>query len=119
MIELSRRHGYFDSRWHTRSSSRTRALVVAPKVSDSSIQRWENEGGRYSMGEETHAPAGLEWYAFSSRYFSGRGRHDREALKAYEAYRSSGVSATRAGCMSEEKPRALLGVAAGDEATRR
>jgi hypothetical protein len=107
MIELSRRHGYYDPRWHPGSLSRPRALVLAPKVSNSSIQRWENEGGRYSMGDETGAPAGLEWYAFCSRYFPRRGRHDLEALKAYEACR-----------LSEEKPRSVFEVAAGDEATR-
>jgi hypothetical protein len=34
-------------------------------------------------------PSGLEWYAFLSRYFPGRRRHDLEALKAYEPYRSA------------------------------
>jgi hypothetical protein len=34
-------------------------------------------------------PAGLEWYAFSTRYFPGRRRHDLDALRAFEAYRSA------------------------------
>ena len=33
--------------------------------------------------------AHLAWQAFSSRFFPGRGRHDLEVLKAYEAYRHS------------------------------
>jgi len=33
--------------------------------------------------------AHLDWQAFSSRFFPGRGRHDLEVLKAYEAYRNS------------------------------
>jgi hypothetical protein len=59
-----------------------------------SIQLWENEGGSYSMTDERDPgvdgwekpPAGLEWYAFSSRYFPDRRRHDLEVLKAYETY---------------------------------
>jgi hypothetical protein len=31
----------------------------------------------------------LDWQAFSSRVFRGRGRHDLQVLKAYEAYRNS------------------------------
>jgi hypothetical protein len=33
--------------------------------------------------------ARLDWQAFSSRVFPGRGRHDLQVLKAYEAYRNS------------------------------
>jgi hypothetical protein len=65
-----------------------------------SIHRWENEGGRYSMPEQPDQevgcievpPAGLEWYAFLSRSFPYRRRHDHQALKAYEAYRSKAVA---------------------------
>ena len=65
-----------------------------------SIYRWENEGGSYSMSDELDLevegrekpPAGLEWYAFLRRYFPDRRRHDLEALKAYEAYRSATVA---------------------------
>jgi hypothetical protein len=32
-------------------------------------------------------PGGLDWQAFSTRYFPGRHRHDLEALIAYGAYR--------------------------------
>ena len=38
-------------------------------------------------------PAGLEWYAFSSRYFPDRRRHDLEVLKAYEAYAAAAAAA--------------------------
>ncbi len=44
------------------------------------------------MNDETDAPAGLEWYAFSGRYYPGRRRHDLEALKTYEAYRSAAIA---------------------------
>ena len=79
MIELSRGHGHFDPRCHTRS--RPRALVLAAKDCDRSIERWENEGGRYSRGDESGAQAGLAWYAFRSRYLPERdattSRHSR------------------------------------------
>jgi hypothetical protein len=89
MIESSRRHGYFDARWNTNTVRPPRALVPASDERGHSVQRWENEGGRYTTTTQTDAPAGLEWYAFSNRYFPGQGRHHLEALEAYEAYRSA------------------------------
>jgi hypothetical protein len=108
MIEGARRHGHFDPRWHTEglrlrhgrvdSLSMIRTGEVSP-----SIRRWENEGGRCSMTDEPDQevgsctevpPAGLEWYAFLSRSFPYRRRHDHQALKAYEAYRSKAVAAS-------------------------
>jgi hypothetical protein len=88
MIESSRRHGHFDSRWHTESSRPPTALVPVAEDGDPSIQNWENEGGRYSTTNQANASAGLDWYAFSGRYFPGRRRHDLEALTAYGAHRS-------------------------------
>ena len=35
------------------------------------------------------APDGLDWQAFSAAHFSGRRRHDLEALTAYSAYKRS------------------------------
>jgi hypothetical protein len=69
MIESSRRHGHFDPRRHSNGSRPSGALIPAEVDGD--------------------APAGLEWYAFSSRYFAGHRRHDLEAIKAYEAYLSA------------------------------
>ena len=66
MIESSRRHGHFDPRRQSNSSGPAGVPIPA-----------QENGG---------APAGLEWYAFSSRYFPGRRRHDLGAVKAYEAY---------------------------------
>lgn len=81
---------------------RQRHALVPAVAGDNgpSIHRWENEGGSYSTTDELDLkvngcekpPAGLEWYAFLSRYFAGRRRHDLEALKAYEAYRSGAVA---------------------------
>jgi hypothetical protein len=90
MIESSRRHGHFDARWHTKSVNSPRALV-SPAHDGDPIQSWENEGGRFSTSNENDASAGLEWRAFSTRYFPGQRRHYLEALKAYEAYRSAAI----------------------------
>lgn len=102
MIEGARRHGHFDPRWHTEGlrprhgKAASLSMIRAGEVSPS-ILSWENEGGRYSMTDEPDElvggctevpPAGLEWYAFLSRYFPYPRRHDHQALKAYEAYRS-------------------------------
>jgi hypothetical protein len=106
MIEGARRHGHFDPRWHTeglrpRHGKVDSLSMIRTGEVDPSIRRWENEGGRYSMTDEPDQevgsctevpPAGLEWYAFLSRYFPSRRRHNHQALKAYEAYRSRAVA---------------------------
>jgi hypothetical protein len=40
-----------------------------------------------AVASPEHAPAGLDWQAFSAAYFPGRHRHDLEAVTAYSAYR--------------------------------
>ena len=60
-----------------------------------------------------HAPAALDWQAFSAAYFPGRRRHDLEALTAYRAYRRSralvtGSSAVSAGIEPERPARGAL-----------
>lgn len=41
-----------------------------------------------STGSHTSSPvpAGLDWVAFSKRYFPGRPRHDLKGIAAYAAY---------------------------------
>ena len=39
----------------------------------------------------TVQPAALDWEAFTREFFPGRRRHDFETVKAYEAYRATGV----------------------------
>jgi hypothetical protein len=95
MIESSRRHGHFDTRWNIDGGRGLRA--IPPTEADSggaSLRRWEDEGGRYTYDgkAEMHAPAGLEWLAFLKRNFPRSLRHDLEALKAYETYRSKSDS---------------------------
>jgi hypothetical protein len=106
MIEGARRHGHFDPRWHTeglrpRNGKADSLSIIRTGEVNPSIHRWENEGGRYSITDKPeqqldgcieNPPAGLEWYAFLSRYFPYRRRHDHQALKAYEAYRSKAVA---------------------------
>ena len=84
-----------------RFSQQPHALVPAVgRDAGPSIDSWENEGGSYPMTDAPDLevdgcekpPAGLDWYAFLSRYFPGRRRHDLEALKAYEAYSSAAVA---------------------------
>jgi hypothetical protein len=86
MIESSRRHGHFDTRWNL---DRERGLrAAAPAEIDggrASLRRWEDDGGRHPY--DGRATAELDWAAFLSRYFPRSLRHDLEALKAYEAYR--------------------------------
>ena len=64
-IEASRRHGPFDPR---RQKRRFRA----------------------ASGPMPGLEAGLDWDAFVSRYFPGRGRHDLEAICAYHEYQHAG-----------------------------
>jgi len=61
-MEASRKHGSFDQRWPCATS---RAQV--PALPDD-------------------AEEGLDWDAFSHRYFPNRRRHNGEALSAYAAY---------------------------------
>jgi hypothetical protein len=64
---------------------------------------WEGEGGpsvsdRPELSDQGTRrgglPVGLDWSAFSTRFFPGRRRHDLEALRAYGAYRNLSESDT-------------------------
>ena len=67
-IEASRKHGRLDSRWPKR-----RLRVTSD---------W---GAAAAVGLEA-VPDGLDWVAFSTRYFPGRRRHDLGVISAYDAY---------------------------------
>jgi hypothetical protein len=67
-VEESRRHGPFDSR---RPKRRLR-IVSAPLAPAAA-----------GFGD---VPDGLDWHAFSTRYFPGRRRHDLDVISAYHAY---------------------------------
>ena len=107
MIESSRRHGHFDTRWSLHGGREPRAL--APAEADNggaSLERWDDDGGRYrhesvpEVDGSKRAPTGLDWGAFLRRYFPRPRRHDLGALKAYETYRSASVSTSTTGASS-------------------
>jgi hypothetical protein len=64
-VEASRKHGPFDTRWHSGHRRRSEATSSAD------------------------AAQGLDWEGFSGRYFPRPGLHDLEALSSYAAYRLS------------------------------
>ena len=68
MVEASRKHGAFDTRWPSARNHSVSAVPTAPPL----------------RAEE--AAEALDWEAFSNRYFPGRRRHDIEALSAYATY---------------------------------
>jgi hypothetical protein len=68
VVEASRKHGPFDTRWPPARKDSAGAASTAPPL----------------RAEE--AAEALEWEAFSNRYFPGRRRHDMEALTAYATY---------------------------------
>jgi hypothetical protein len=70
MIERSRRHGHFDSRFSVGRAGAGRPTANTAKGAD-------------------ELPGGLDWVAFSASLFPGRRSHDFEVLKAYEAYKDS------------------------------
>jgi hypothetical protein len=115
MAESARRHGHFDPRYRVAfrrspklsivsngSGSIDRREVVAvprPRLvltggrDDVRVADRENEGGYVVEPEQSdlglaHLPAGRGWYEFLAARYPDARRHDLEALKAYEAYRS-------------------------------
>ncbi len=68
-MEVSRKHGPFDTRWPCIRKDSSGALSTAPLLSAAEVAE------------------ALDWYAFSARYFPERSRHDSEARSAYAAYK--------------------------------
>jgi hypothetical protein len=68
VVEASRKHGPFDTRWASARKDSADAMPTAPPL----------------RAEE--AAEALDWEAFSNRNFPGRRRHDMEALTAYATY---------------------------------
>ena len=69
MVEASRKHGPFDTRWTSERQDGAGAVSTAAPL----------------RAEE--AAEALDWEAFSNRYFPDRRRHDFEALTAYATYK--------------------------------
>ena len=72
MVEASRKHGPFDTRWPSAHKNSSDAVSTAPPV------------------RAAQATEALDWEAFSNRYFPGRRRHNMEALTAYATYYKQG-----------------------------
>ena len=69
MVEASRKHGPFDTRWPYAGKKSADAVATAPLL------------------RAAEAAQALDWDAFSKRYFRERRRHDSEARSAYAAYK--------------------------------
>jgi hypothetical protein len=65
VVEASRKHGPFDTRWSSPGKYSTTAVPSAPPL------------------DAAEAAETFGWEAFSHRYFPGRRRHDLEALTTY------------------------------------
>jgi hypothetical protein len=68
VVEASRKHGPFDTRWPSARKESSGATPTAPPL------------------RAAEAAEALDWEAFSNRYFAGRRRHNMEALTAYATY---------------------------------
>jgi hypothetical protein len=71
VVEASRKHGPFDTRWQSAPKDSVRPVPTASPL----------------RLRATEAAEGLDWESFSDRYFPGRRRHDVEALTAYATYK--------------------------------
>jgi hypothetical protein len=69
VLEASRKHGPFDTRWPSARKESSDAAPSAPPL------------------RAAEAAEALDWEAFSNRYFPGRRRHNMEALRAYATYK--------------------------------
>jgi hypothetical protein len=69
VVEASRKHGPFDTRWPSARRDSSDAVPTAPPL------------------RAAEAAEALDWEALSNRYFPGRRRHDMEALTASATYK--------------------------------
>jgi hypothetical protein len=67
-VEVSRKHGPFDTRWPGVGKDSSTPAPALPL-------------------DAAEAAEALDWDAFSSRHFPNRKRHDSQARSAYAAYR--------------------------------
>jgi hypothetical protein len=68
MVDASRKHGPFDTRWPCRRKAVSDRPQATPHSGPDAAER-------------------LDWGSFSALHFAGRRRHDSEALSAYAAYK--------------------------------
>ena len=67
-VEVSRKHGPFDTRWPC-------------------VRRDSSDAEPSVPLDAAEAAEALDWDAFSARYFGERSRHDSEARSAYATYK--------------------------------
>ena len=104
MVEASRKHGPFDTRWPSARKDSAGAVPTAPPL------------------RAKEAAEALDWEAFSNRYFPGRRRHHREALTAYATYtqgREWRTTPARLSLVPEEPVSPPVGLEREEAGTRR
>jgi hypothetical protein len=69
VVEASRKHGPFDTRWRSGRKDSAGAVPAVPPL------------------HAAEAAEALDWKAFSKRYFPGPRRQHTEALTAYATYK--------------------------------
>lgn len=109
-VENARRHGHADPRFAARP--RLRLIMggdgpsidgvepvvgeqrgLTPTEAHDDVSAWENEGGRYATADVQvgKTRSARDWLAFREGFFPDRRVHDFEAVKAYAAYRATGL----------------------------
>jgi hypothetical protein len=104
VVEASRKHGAFDTRWRSARKDSAGVVPTAPPL------------------RAAEAAEALDWEAFSNRYFPGRARHDMEALTAYAAYtqgREWRTAPARLSLIPAEHVSAAVELEWGEAGTRR
>ena len=103
-VEVSRKHGPFDTRWPRARKEDSDAAATAP------------------LRSAAEAAEALDWHAFSSRYFRERRRHDSQARSAYAAYkqgRESRTTPARLSLVPTEQVSAAAELESDEAGTRR
>jgi hypothetical protein len=104
VVEASRKHGPFDTRWPSARKDSAAAVSTAAPL------------------RAAEAAEALDWEAFSNRYFPGRRRHNMEALTAYATYmqgREWRTTPPRLSVVSTEDVSAAVDLEWGAAETRR
>ena len=83
MVEVSRKHGPFDTRWPCLRKDSSDAAPTVPLL------------------RAAEAAGALDWDGFSNRYFRERRRHDSEARSAYAAYKQGRDEKRKAACPAD------------------
>ena len=89
-VENARRHGHADPRFAARP--RLRLIIGGDAPAIDGVEPVVREPRGLTLTEaDDDVSAALEWLAFGERFFPDRRLHDFEAVKAYAAYRATGL----------------------------